>query len=165
MDFVELYTSAEGRINRKTWWLGTIGLVVIMFVFGLVFGVVMAFTGLSNSSFGVGLSSLVILAVAFVPYRSLTLKRLHDRDRPETLFWVFIGPSILLSLLTMLGLAGSVGTQIVFGQEVEGFQYNALGNAVNLVSIGVGIWSLVELGFLRGRAGENAHGPDPLASA
>ncbi len=165
MDFVQLYTNAEGRINRKTWWLGTLGLIVLMFIFGLVFGVVMAVTRLSESSFGVGLSSLVLLAVAVVPYRSLTLKRLHDRSRPEGLFWIFIAPSILLAILTMFGLAGSIGTQTIFGQDVEGFQYNALGGAVNLVSTGVGIWSLVELGFLRGEAGANDHGPDPLGSA
>jgi uncharacterized membrane protein YhaH (DUF805 family) len=31
------------------------------------------------------------------------------------------------------------------------------------VTIIVGLWFLIELGFLRGTAGDNSYGPDPLA--
>jgi uncharacterized membrane protein YhaH (DUF805 family) len=33
---------------------------------------------------------------------------------------------------------------------------------LQLASLAVSIWALVELGFLRGTSGPNQHGPDPL---
>lgn len=163
MDFAALYTTTSGRINRKTWWLGSIGMMIIVFIISFVLGIIFGMGGLMTSSFGNGLMSLILIAIIFVPYRALTLKRLHDRSRPEVLFWAFIGPSILLATVTTLGLAGSMGSQEVFGQSVEVFKYNTFGNLINFVSIGVGLWALIELGFLKGDAGDNAHGADPLA--
>ena len=163
MDFQQLYTNTDGRINRKTWWLGFIGLTIISILIGIVLGVVAGLMGSIQSAFLNGLISLLILAILFVPYRAITYKRLHDRSRPEILFLIFIGPQILLSILTMVGLAGGPGTQVFFGQEIETFKYNVLGNALNAISTVVGLWSLVELGFLKGDDGPNAHGPDPLS--
>ena len=163
MDFGKLYLSSEGRISRKTWWLGAIGIVILAIVLGMVFGVVGGATGLATSNFGIGLIGLISIAIFFVPYRSLTLKRLHDRNRPENLFWIFIAPSIVSPLLQMLGLSGGMGEVEMFGQTVESYRPNMLGNLVSLASFGIGIWALVELGFLKGDAGDNAHGPDPLA--
>jgi len=165
MDFAQLYTTTTGRISRKTWWLGSIGMIVVGFILAMVVGAIFGVTGLASSSFGNGLMSLLFLGIFFVPYRALTLKRLHDRNRPENLFWIFIAPQIVLGVLTTLGLAGSVQSQQIFGQTVEAFQYNMLGNLLNLIGLGVGIWSLVELGFLKGDTGQNVHGPDPLGGA
>ena len=165
MDFKDLYTTTTGRISRKTWWLGSIGLVIIVIIISFVLGAVFGVTGLANSAFGNGLLSLAMLAIMFIPYRALTLKRLHDRNRPENLFWIFLAPSIASAVLMMLGLSGSMQTISMFGQEASGFQPNMLGNLVNLASLGVGIWALVELGFLKGDDGQNAHGPDPLGGS
>lgn len=162
MDFKFLYTDPRGRISRKTWWLGAIGLFVIMIVVNLVLGVVATAVGLANSAFGIGLMSLAAVALLFLPYYALTLKRLHDRSRPTMLFWVFYAPSVVYSLLIMLGVAGGMGTVRMFGQEAQAFQPNALGHAVQGISLVVGLWALVELGFLKGQAGENAYGRDPL---
>ena len=163
MDFGRLYFSADGRISRKVWWLGSIGLTIIAIVIGLVLGFAAGLTGFVNNLFGAGLTELALIALIFIPYRSLTYKRLHDRSRPEALFWAFIGPSIVSPILMLLGLSGSWETMELFGQVAEGFKRNALGEIVSLAVIGVGLWSLVELGILKGDPGDNAHGPDPLA--
>ncbi len=161
MDFVQLYTTTEGRINRKTWWLGVIGMIVMSLIVSVILKVFAGILGLTKSTFGQGLISLALIAILFVPYKALTLKRLHDRSRPEVLFWVFIAPSILSPLLMMLGLSGSTLDMSVLGQDVPMFKPNFLGSLVNLASLVIGIWGLVELGFLKGDQGDNAHGPNP----
>ena len=40
----------------------------------------------------------------------------------------------------------------------------SLGWILNLLSLAVGIWALIELGILKGTTGPNQHGPDPLAA-
>ncbi|MEL7486670.1 MAG: DUF805 domain-containing protein [Pseudomonadota bacterium] len=162
MDFGNLYLSADGRISRKTWWLGAIGVVVISIIVGAVFGAIGGVIGFTGSAFGIGILSLVSLAILFVPYRSLTYKRLHDRNRPENLFWIFLAPSIISPLLQMFGLSGGIGEVEFFGQSVETFQPNMLGNLISLASFGVMIWMIIELGVMKGDEGDNAHGPDPL---
>ena len=36
---------------------------------------------------------------------------------------------------------------------------------LSTASVALGIWAIVELGFLRGTSGPNRYGPDPLATA
>ena len=40
-----------------------------------------------------------------------------------------------------------------------------VGVVFHVIGFGISIWALVELGFLRGTAGANRFGPDPLATA
>lgn len=163
MDIQQLYTDPKGRIPRKTWWLGTLGLVVIAFLIQLVVGMIGTALGLHKGLFGQGVITLAVIAAIYVPYHALTIKRLHDRGRPEILFYVFIAPSIAVAILSMAGLTGSMQEAEIFGQKAAIPKYNLLGKSLNLISFGIGLWSLIELGFLRGQAGANAHGPDPLA--
>jgi uncharacterized membrane protein YhaH (DUF805 family) len=39
-----------------------------------------------------------------------------------------------------------------------------IGWVINLLSFVIGIWALVDLGILKGTAGPNRHGPDPLGA-
>lgn len=60
-----------------------------------------------------------------------------------------------LAIIATIGdMAGFTGTPT---------EPNALGYALALLSTIVGIWFFIELGFLRGTAGPNGSGPDPLA--
>lgn len=165
MNFANLYLSPKGRISRKTWWLGTLGLIVIAIIAQVVIGMIGAIFGLHKTTFGVGLISLISMAVLFVPYYALTTKRLHDRGRPEWFFWAFLGPTIAYSALVMIGVAGSMEEIEMFGQKTLTLKPNALGQATSVAAFAVGLWALIELGFLKGHTGENAHGPDPLARA
>ncbi len=74
---------------------------------------------------------------------ALSIKRLHDRDKSA--WWVllfYLAPSILEAIGRHTGSAGSI--------------------LISLIGVGISIWGLVELGFLRGTAGQNSYGPDPL---
>ncbi len=161
MDFAQLYLNAEGRISRKTWWLGSIGVVVLSLIASLVVApIVVIVSGQSATTEGIG--ELALLALFFTPYRSLTFKRLNDRDRPHWLFWVFLGPSIASAVLKLLGVSGGYASFVLLGQDVEMFQPNVIGHFVNLALIVTFVWMLVEMGFLKGQEGANTHGPDPL---
>lgn len=163
MDIQKLYLDPRGRIARKAWWLGTIGLVIIAILIQIVISTAGSVFGMHKSLFGQGLMALAVIAAIYVPYYALTLKRLHDRGRPELLFYLFIGPSIAMALLTIVGLTGTMQEVEIFGQKAVAPKYNLLGKSLNLAGVAVGLWALVELGFLKGQSGPNAHGEDPLA--
>lgn len=165
MDLKYLYTDTGGRIGRKAWWLGALGLFVISFIVNIVLGVVAAASGLSGTVFGVGLMTLVSIGVLFWPYYALTVKRLCDRGRPAILFWVFIGPALASAVLMMFGITGKMANVEIFGQQAPVFEPNMIGKAISAIAFGVGLWALVELGVLGSRrSGGDSHAPDPLAS-
>ncbi|MCK9517010.1 MAG: DUF805 domain-containing protein [Ottowia sp.] len=156
MNFKYLYTSFDGRINRKPFWLGAIGLFVVGLVLSLV--VVGPLTAVSVS-LGKILSLLLSLILLY-PGIALCIKRLHDRDKPVGLVWVFIAPGLVYQVADLLGLA--TRTMSVQGQVVP--VPTVIGTVLGLVSLVVGIWALITLGIRKGTAGPNPHGPDPLAA-
>ena len=132
MDFADLYTSPSGRISRKLWWLGVIGLIVITVILSLVIGGVGGAMGLANSAFGVGLLSLVSTLIIIWPAYVLGLKRLHDRSRPEILALLFIAPSVVTPVFQMLGVAGGMEPIQMFGVETVTYKPNAFGHALTV---------------------------------
>jgi uncharacterized membrane protein YhaH (DUF805 family) len=155
MDFRYLYTSFEGRINRKPYWIASLILVAAVIVLSLV--IVTPIT-LMSPGLGFFISFLIWLALLY-PVVALGVKRLHDRGKSGQLMAVFLAPSIIVQLGDLLGITGS--EQVVGGETV--YLPNMLGWLLIAVSLGVAIWALVELGILKGTTGPNAYGPDPLA--
>ena len=156
MNFKYLYTSFDGRINRKPFWLGAIGLVVVGLVLSLV---VVAPLAAVSASLGKILSLLLSLILLY-PGIALSIKRLHDRNKPVGLIWIFVAPGLIYQVVDLLGLA--TRTMSVQGQVMP--VPTAIGIVLMLVSLGVGIWALITLGIRKGTAGPNPHGPDPLAA-
>ena len=161
-----LYTSLEGRLRRTRFWLGSLGL----FVVAILLGVVLSPLGL--------LGLIVANLIVFALYVPLVVKRLHDRGKPA-LPWaaLFLGTPVLVNLAQTLGIGfdrlplardagadgAAAGGDAVLVEPSLALQPNALGFAIVFVGAVVGIWALVELGFLRGTHGPNAFGPDPRA--
>jgi uncharacterized membrane protein YhaH (DUF805 family) len=159
MDFGYLYTSFEGRINRKPFWIGILILAVAMMIVSLIATFVFL-GGLSASPTSQALVSLVLLAIICYPNTAVLVKRLHDRNRPGILAAVIWAPSVLQILGQLLGITGEVTT--LAGQEV--YLPNTLGWIISAGSLVVFVWVLVDLGILRGTQGPNNYGPDPLQS-
>ena len=132
LDFQYLFTSFEGRINRAKYWAGTIILAVISIVLGFVIGAIFG-----ASTFGAILIVLVTLAL-FYPGYAVAAKRFQDRDKPGITAFYGLVPVLIASLLQAFGLTGTP-------QEP-----NALGWICTLVTMGVGLWFLIELGILKG---------------
>jgi uncharacterized membrane protein YhaH (DUF805 family) len=137
MSVSELLFSFSGRTNRAMWWLT--GVALSVFMAALFFaGLVLAHQRQGTIALALMLFLIPILWVSL----AVGAKRLHDRDMSAWWLLVFyILPSVLQ------GLA----------------EYSAsywLGLTVTWVVIAV--WCIVELGFLRGTAGPNQYGSDPL---
>jgi uncharacterized membrane protein YhaH (DUF805 family) len=134
----------RGRSNRAKFWLA-------MVVWLLIYAVAVAlFFVLRDQAMMVGLSiGVVVLAVGTVSSILFSIRRLHDRDKSGHWLWLFYGVPGVLN-----GVGGAITP---LSPEAA-----LVALVLALVSIGISIWMLVELGFLRGTPGANRFGPDPL---
>ena len=172
---MKLFTSFDGRIPRGTFWLGVLGLILISFLFIFLLGTILASTGQMPR-----MVPFVISLVLLYPAAAITVKRLHDRNKPA-MPWLFIFflPGVISNFMkafkidyTVLdvkavmetgGMRGMDQMTSMFGVgEFEMLVPGSIAMLIGLISMAVGIWALIELGFLKGTTGENSFGPDPL---
>lgn len=150
-NMVALYTTTAGRISRKGWWIGVVGLIVASIVLTLILSLV----GLGYSTWG----QLIIYIILFFPSWCIGLKRRQDRDNDGTDFKIMMGVSGLLTLLQAFGI-GVTMTDMGNGVMVP---MPAMWMSILYLALGVfGIYMLVQLGFLRGTTGSNTYGADPV---
>jgi uncharacterized membrane protein YhaH (DUF805 family) len=152
MDLGYLYTSFNGRINRQPYWLGTLIIVIPVIVIVFVIAASMG-ESVTAPSFRARLISLVIELVLLYPASALIVKRLHDRNRPGGIAAIFLAPSLIKAVTDLAGVTGNP------------LAPNILDLLLGLISFGIGIWALVEIGCLPGTAGPNQYGPDPLLAS
>jgi uncharacterized membrane protein YhaH (DUF805 family) len=140
----EFLFGASGRINRAKYWRS----VLVYAGAGLMTAVIL-FTaaGLAAPLF------IIMVVLVLVPWLlwglSITTKRLHDRDKSAWWLVVFyLVPGVLGQLAQAAWFAGAAGTVLHY--------------ILALASFALMIWGFVEIGCLRGTAGSNTYGPDPL---
>ena len=141
MDWAYLLSSFEGRISRKTFWIGIAVLLVAELLGYLI----------AQALQGDRLSAIVDLAFVY-PEFAIAAKRAHDRDLPIWILIIFFGGGAVLDLLTVLELSGGTDQPSLMSLMI------AVPFTVLLVAL------LIELGFRRGTIGPNQYGPDPVAS-
>jgi len=139
MDWVYLFNSFDGRIGRKTFWIG-LAVLTAAELCGHLF---------AEAIQGDRLGAIVDLAFTY-PEFALAAKRAHDRNLPLWLLIAFFGIGAALDLLTVLYLTGT--------DEEPSMISIAL--AVPFTVLGIAL--MIELGFRRGTTGPNPFGPDPL---
>jgi uncharacterized membrane protein YhaH (DUF805 family) len=142
IDWKYLFTSFEGRINRKPYWIGWLAFVAVWLVVFLA-----GWSILGDAMFGAPL--LILQLVALYPAAAILVKRLHDRNRPTYFIYFYVVPAGLFILLGLLGISDPMAP-------------SGLDMILGIIMMIVGIWFLIELGFLKGTTGPNRHGPDPL---
>ena len=148
MDWRYLYTRFDGRISRKTYWLASIVLWIVMLAIGAVeYAWTDGFTRVAE--FGYRLALFLVGLALWYPISALIVKRLHDRDRDGRLVLILIAPFLLFYLYDLLGWSDPSNPKTV--EDV-----------LAVLTLVVGLVFLVELGFRRGTAGPNQYGPDPL---
>jgi uncharacterized membrane protein YhaH (DUF805 family) len=152
------FTGMDGRLNRQAWWIGVVVLIVVAivlnFILGAIFGggmpsleqlmdpAVMAAYAQKQ-----GWISLIIGLITAYPYIAISVKRRHDRDNNGYDAIGLIVFSLVWSLVQALGFVGST---------------NPVYMIVSVIFLVYAIYMLVQLGFLKGTAGPNSYGPDPL---
>lgn len=108
MDYKQFYLSANGRVNRKQWWLK---LVLPIVVISIILSFIDMATGRFDPETGVGLFSSIFALIALIPSIIVYIKRFHDRDKSG--WWILIGLIPIIGaiwLLIELGfLAGTPG--------------------------------------------------------
>ncbi len=152
---MELFTNFDGRISRKGFWMGFLGLIAIVLIAG--WGLISILPG----GIVLTLAQVVVSVGILYIWSAVVVKRLHDRDKPA-MPWavIFLAPGVILQIMSMF----KIGYRAV---EVAGVQFMVPGTSATMVmwlSMAVGLWMLVELGFLKGTPGENDYGPDPLGN-
>jgi uncharacterized membrane protein YhaH (DUF805 family) len=143
MDFVNIFISFSGRINRAKYWIAVV-------CCGVFFLAVIGVTAALSSSMSTVFSSALI---AYIPLTYVGvvsgIKRLHDRNKSGWWILLLYGGPMLLPLIG-IGLSGAAGASLPLA-------------ILQLASFIIWIWAFVELGCLRGTIGQNQYGPDPLA--
>lgn len=147
MPMSQLLFSFAGRLNRQPYWLVTLALIVAVLII-LGGSAAVMFGGGSGGASSLGILGIIALLL-YIPLLwigiAIGTKRLHDRNKSGwwlVLFWLV--PGVL---------------------QVAGEQLGTVGIVLTLIGLGISIWGLVEIGFLRGTVGPNQYGPDPLEAA
>jgi uncharacterized membrane protein YhaH (DUF805 family) len=159
MNFLQVLFGFHGRINRAKYWLAALFWIVVdIVVFGVIAGMVakdilalgpqVSAEDIVRVILSFGLGIILFITVVVVPMIvssfAVGIKRLHDRDQSG--WWIllfYFGPAVASALGQN---SGSGASSLV----------------LSLVSLGISIWAIVVLGFLRGTRGPNRYGPDPL---
>ncbi len=149
MNPIYMFTSVEGRIPRKTYW---IGIVIISVV-----GVPALFVGaLLGGNTGAAIANLFFLWCGF----ALSVKRVQDRNRNYLFVAAYFG---LLALLTSVqaGTKGGISDKMMDPSVAP----RVLLVLVSVLFLGYVVFLFIELGCRRGTVGPNKYGPDPLQQA
>jgi uncharacterized membrane protein YhaH (DUF805 family) len=143
-DLFEFLFGASGRINRAKYWRST-----LLFTAAGLMTAVILFTaaGIAAPLF------IIMVVLVLIPWLlwgfSITTERLHDRDKSAWWLVVFyLVPGVLGQLAKTAWFAGAAGAVLHY--------------ILALASFALTIWGFVEIGCLRGTAGSNTYGPDPL---
>ncbi len=143
-DLFEFLFGASGRIGRAKYWRS-----VLIYIGGALMTAVILFTaaGIAAPLF------VLMVVVVLIPWLlwgfSFTTKRLHDRGK--TAWWLlmfYLVPGVLGQFANTAWRGGAAGMVLHY--------------SLALASFALTIWGFVEIGCLRGTAGPNTFGPDPL---
>ena len=150
MNVAQLFFSFTGRVNRAKYWAA-----IVVFIITALISLTVAYVGEETPALHV--LGFVIDIALLIAGLAVGAKRLHDRDKSAWWLLVFyILPSVLLVIGSLMFFYGT-------GAKSAG---GVIGNVVfYALGLGVLIWAIVELGFLRGTIGANRFGLDPLAAA
>jgi uncharacterized membrane protein YhaH (DUF805 family) len=156
MSWGEIFFGFRGRINRKIYWLGSVAVAIA----GLLFIALLAYLATGNptapevwqrpadkSGVWVPVWAAYFLFLAW-PASALAVKRLHDRDRPAWLWYVYYAITAAISFLSVRGAADA--------------QADPAASAATFALLLFGAYVIFELCILRGTTGQNQHGADPM---
>jgi uncharacterized membrane protein YhaH (DUF805 family) len=100
MDWKYLFTSFDGRINRKPFWLG----IVVMIAISIVASILDLIFGTRSAESGFGIISGIVSLIMIYPSLALYAKRWHDRGKSG--WW---------SLIILVPLVGAIWILVELG--------------------------------------------------
>ena len=151
MKWIGFFTSFDGRIGRKTFWLSTFAVLIVELI--AVFAAAIVAAALTGDwSLDADWPLDVVVLVFNYPQFVINAKRGHDRNIRTWVPATFFVYSVALDGLAAFGWPrdGLMGDPLAFASYIP---YGILGLVL-----------LIEFGFRQGTAGPNRYGPDPLAA-
>lgn len=151
MPLISPFLSFNGRITRRTFW---VGLIVLAAVSPFAFSTIISadpFGELVQTAQRLGVIGLIWSVVIIFCLAALLTKRLHDRNKTGLYAFLFYGPAVLKAV------------QFYTGYNFDGGVFSWVQNWGWLIGLelgAVGLWFLIELG-LYGQVEPNKYGPDP----
>lgn len=171
------YMGFDGRLNRQAWWISALILGVVVIVISLLIlpliglGLMPSMPAIDGSATAADIAnliaaartkagwvSIVLLLVFLYPSAAIAIKRRHDRNNNGIDVWIYFALSVVVQLVSALGIGMST-------MDVAGTTIPVPGPIVTGLGVIAGIYAiylLVVLGFLKGTAGPNQYGADPL---
>lgn len=149
MTLSDYFMSPHGRITRREYWLGMLGLMAATLLGAALIdpdGFKNASGTVRPPSFGATVWSLLFAW----PSAAIAIKRFNDRDWPQ---WVGYALGASMAAFVVANYNGYL---------LDSDRMDPVEKFV-MVSCAVGfLWALLENGFQRGTAGPNRYGGDPL---
>jgi uncharacterized membrane protein YhaH (DUF805 family) len=138
MTILQKLFSFQGRLRRRDYWLYNILLVLGALV--VLVPVILAL-GLAADDARLSLLGLILTW----PSMALLVKRIHDRDKTGRMALIYWIPSLVSTGLSFIPEFGLGGLKVFLD----------IGTGM------IGLWFLVEFGFMDGTQGPNEYGPSP----
>jgi uncharacterized membrane protein YhaH (DUF805 family) len=173
-NLLQNFMGFEGRLNRQPFWISGVILAVIGIVISFLILPIVGLSMMPNISAGTsaadvaatlpdmmrrsGWISLVMFLIFLYPAAALCIKRRHDRNNSGLDVWIYFALGAINLLVNALGIGMSTMTVGDVTLPTPGPISIVLGAIVGIYAI----YLLVVLGFLKGTAGPNSYGPDPL---
>jgi uncharacterized membrane protein YhaH (DUF805 family) len=163
MNWRQYLFSFRGRIGRTRFWLYFAIAVPIYVLLTAAFWVYALSipgayenggpTPFPNDPLGIlgAILFFLVLGVTTLAGAAVTVKRLHDRNKAWWWLVVFI---LLPDVLT-------IGAEVLAESEVLN---QSAAFVIEFAALALATWGSIELGMLRGTAGTNRFGPDPLSA-
>jgi uncharacterized membrane protein YhaH (DUF805 family) len=130
--------SFQGRLRRRDYWLFNIALVLAVIALAASFILALGLDARDRRFEALGL-------VALWPSVALLVKRIHDRDKTGRMALIYWIPSLVSTGLSFIPEFGLGGLKVFLD----------IGTGM------IGLWFLVEFGFMDGTQGPNEYGPSP----
>ena len=138
MTVLQKLFSFQGRMRRRDYWIYNLLLLVV--VVAIVTPLLLGF-GIDVQDRRVEALTLVVMW----PSLALLVKRIHDRDKTGRMALIYWIPSLISTGLSFVPEWGFGGLKVFID----------IGTGM------VGLWFLVEFGFMDGTQGPNEYGPSP----
>lgn len=124
----------SGRISRREYWIGFAFILVTLGILAVAYAPYFGTTGGTSTDRA---KTFAAFALFLWVHSAVTIKRLHDLNRPA-LHYLFYG---LLPIIMMM--------LVVYP-------------TLSFIGMALWVWTKYHLGFKRGTVGPNDYGPDPL---
>ena len=156
MSWGDIFFGFRGRINRKIYWAGSVLVGLAGFLFAALLAYLATKNPLAPEVWERPADKASIWAPVWLAYfgflvwpsTALAVKRLHDRNRPVWIWYVYYALALAVSLVP---LRPSLESE---ANPASGFLAAPLAFLAGYI--------FFELGVFRGTPGPNAHGDDPL---